>query len=46
MAEKTPFVLAVNGGSSSIKYALFTLDANPQHVCQGSVGQRRRGSRG
>ena len=38
MTNINPFVLAVNGGSSSIKYALFTLDAEPRHVCQGSVG--------
>jgi acetate kinase len=37
MADKTPFVLAVNGGSSSIKYALFTHEAEPRQVCQGSV---------
>jgi len=38
MADTTPLVLAVNGGSSSIKYALFTLDAEPGLVRQGSVG--------
>jgi acetate kinase len=36
-AKQTPLILAVNGGSSSIKYALFTLDAEPTSVCQGSV---------
>ncbi len=32
------FLLAVNSGSSSLKYALFTLEAEPLRVCQGSVG--------
>jgi acetate kinase len=39
MVDKTPFVLAVNGGSSSLKYALFTLAADPRQICQGSVGR-------
>lgn len=37
LADTTPLVLAANGGSSSIKNALFTLDAEPRQVCQGSV---------
>ena len=36
--DETPFVLAVNSGSSSIKYGLFTFDAEPTLVCRGSVG--------
>jgi Acetokinase family len=38
MTNINPLVLAVNSGSSSIKYALFTLDADPRNICQGSVG--------
>lgn len=38
MPDTTQFVLAVNSGSSSIKYALFTLDADPRRMCQGAVG--------
>jgi acetate kinase len=38
MTNDTAFVLAVNSGSSSIKYALFTLAAAPRLICQGSVG--------
>ena len=36
--NEASLLLAVNSGSSSIKYALFTVDAEPRHVCQGSVG--------
>lgn len=38
MPDATPFVLAVNSGSSSIKCALFTLDAEPRLLWQGSAG--------
>lgn len=38
MPDATQCVLAVNSGSSSIKYALFTLDAEPRLLWQGSVG--------
>src|SRR5581483_4173478 len=36
--DEPPFVLAVNSGSSIIKYGLFTFDAQPTLVCHGSVG--------
>ena len=39
MTETTPFVLTVNGGSSSIKYALFTLGADARLVSKGAVGR-------
>ena len=38
MPNTAPLVLAVNGGSSSLKYGLFTLALEPRPVCQGSVG--------
>ena len=38
VVARPTFVLAINGGSSSIKYALFTLDAEPRRVCDGAVG--------
>lgn len=37
MAETTSFVLAVNGGSSSVKCALYTLEAEPRQVWHGAV---------
>lgn len=36
MTNMYPLVLAVNSGSSSIKYALYTLDADPRLICQGA----------
>lgn len=35
--EPTRFLLAVNGGSSSIKFALFTAEAAPEQILSGAI---------
>src|SRR4051794_19958219 len=37
-------VLAVNSGSSSLKFALFTLAATPQALCRGTVAESGEGA--
>jgi acetate kinase len=37
MSAKSPLILTINGGSSSIKFALFTASDSPQRVLSGEI---------